>query len=193
MSWQNIPGWTDGHLEATYARAVSQASSHAPSCFLEVGTAFGRSAGLMATLIAESGKAIEMHCVDDWLIQEWKEPEMTERIKVAGGFFEAFSRCILEELTAEQRAHLRLHRKDSVAAAATFEDGSLDFCFIDGWHDEANVRRDLEAWLPKMKPDRMIAGHDYGGYPGVEIAVRAVLGARGIGFQVDGTCWWATT
>ena len=172
---------------------MEQASAHVPSVFVEVGTAFGRSAGIMASLIVESGKPIKMHCVDDWVVQTWKEPELTERIAKAGNFFAAFHRCLSDELTEEQRAALVIHCKDSVEASKAFETGSIDFCFIDGWHDEANVRRDIEAWLPKMKLGRVMAGHDFGGWPGVELAVRAAFGPRGIPFKVDGTCWSVAT
>jgi hypothetical protein len=39
-------------------------------------------------------------------------------------------------------------------------DGSLSFCFIDAAHDYESVKRDLEAWGPKVRADGILAGHD---------------------------------
>jgi hypothetical protein len=37
----------------------------------------------------------------------------------------------------------------------------LDFCFIDAAHDFESVLADLRAWAPRMKPDAVLAGHDW--------------------------------
>lgn len=62
---------------------------------------------------------------------------------------------------------------DSVESAKRFDDETFDLVFIDADHTEAAVRRDLAAWVPKVKPGGLISGHDYGSrrYPGVTVAV----------------------
>lgn len=55
----------------------------------------------------------------------------------------------------------RIIRKDSVIAAGDFEDQSLDFVFIDADHNYEAVKKDIEAWLPKVKDGGIISGHDY--------------------------------
>jgi predicted O-methyltransferase YrrM len=52
-------------------------------------------------------------------------------------------------------------RQFSVEAAKGFDDGSLDFVYIDGAHDFSNVVNDLAAWTPKVKKGGLICGHDY--------------------------------
>lgn len=52
-------------------------------------------------------------------------------------------------------------RMTSLEAAAHVEDGSFDFVYIDAAHDTESVRRDLEAWLPKVRAGGILAGHDY--------------------------------
>lgn len=42
-------------------------------------------------------------------------------------------------------------------------DESIDFLFIDGDHRYSQVKKDLDNWLPKMKPNGIICGHDYNG------------------------------
>jgi predicted O-methyltransferase YrrM len=50
---------------------------------------------------------------------------------------------------------------DSHLAAGQFEDKSLDFVFIDADHRYEYTKRDILAWLPKIKNGGIIAGHDY--------------------------------
>ena len=52
-------------------------------------------------------------------------------------------------------------RMDSVKASEAFSDGSLDFVFLDADHSYKGVKRDIEAWLPKVKPGGLLCGHDY--------------------------------
>jgi len=63
---------------------------------------------------------------------------------------------------------------DMSAAARLIPDESLDFVFIDGDHTYDGCRRDIEVWLPKIKPAGWITGHDYL-WPGVNEAVKKHL------------------
>ena len=42
-----------------------------------------------------------------------------------------------------------------------FQDNSLDYIYIDGNHDYAHVKQDLELWWPKLKQGGLMSGHDY--------------------------------
>jgi predicted O-methyltransferase YrrM len=65
-----------------------------------------------------------------------------------------------------------IHACDSVEAAATYADRSLDFVFIDGLHDYRSIARDLDAWTPKVRKGGVLAGHDFTlEFPGVIQAV----------------------
>jgi hypothetical protein len=45
--------------------------------------------------------------------------------------------------------------------APKFEDGSLDFIYIDASHRYSGVSYDLLAWWPKLRHGGVFAGHDY--------------------------------
>ena len=53
-------------------------------------------------------------------------------------------------------------RQNSEAALADFEDGSLDYVYIDGNHLYEFVKKDLELSLRKVKSGGYITGDDYG-------------------------------
>jgi predicted O-methyltransferase YrrM len=59
-----------------------------------------------------------------------------------------------------------------------FEDNSIDFLYIDANHNYLSVKSDLELYIPKLKGNCVIAGHDYCDikWPGVIQAVNEVLG-----------------
>jgi hypothetical protein len=77
----------------------------------------------------------------------------------------------------------------SVQAADLFEDGTLDFVFLDADHEYEAVRRDLEAWFPKVKRRGVLGGHDYlhANFPGVRRAADEFFGEQELPLQIHGT------
>lgn len=67
----------------------------------------------------------------------------------------------------------------------------VDMTFVDGNHDEAQVRADITGWLPKTR--RLICGHDYcnenGGYPDVAKVVDETFGKR-VRVAPDTSIWY---
>lgn len=50
---------------------------------------------------------------------------------------------------------------DSVKCASKMGTQSFDFVFLDADHSYRGVMRDLDAWMPKVKPGGWLCGHDY--------------------------------
>jgi predicted O-methyltransferase YrrM len=67
-------------------------------------------------------------------------------------------------------------RGQSLAAAATFADGSIDWLFVDADHTYESVRADIAGWAPKVRPGGLFSGHDFGAWPGVTQAVLEAFG-----------------
>lgn len=72
-------------------------------------------------------------------------------------------------------------------AAEYFEDGSVDCLFIDAGHSYEAVKKDIDCWLPKMKPNGIMAGHDYTAWIGVNQAVQEKFGTP---HKVENDCWF---
>ncbi|HEX8077747.1 MAG TPA: class I SAM-dependent methyltransferase, partial [Chthoniobacterales bacterium] len=53
-----------------------------------------------------------------------------------------------------------LQRASFDEAVGQFDDNSIDLLHLDGLHTETAVRRDLEAWLPKLRPGGVLLLHD---------------------------------
>jgi hypothetical protein len=69
--------------------------------------------------------------------------------------------------------------------ANEIEDGSLDFVYIDGDHQYESCKNDIKIWLPKIKSNGIIAGHDYlpACFMGVVNAVNETFGQPDLTFE----------
>lgn len=152
------------------------------SRFVEIGCWKGRSASFMATEIHNQGKQIELTCIDTW-----RGSEDHQQIDGIDRLYETF--CTN---TQHLSGLFKAVRMDSVTAASTFTDESLDFIFIDAAHDYDSVVRDIYAWWPKLKKGGVIAGDDYyEEFPdrcGVYYAVKRIFNY----FEVQDTAWIVT-
>jgi len=85
-------------------------------------------------------------------------------------------------------------RLPSVEAAKLVPDESLDFVFIDADHSYEGCSSDIQAWLPKLKADGILAGHDYDNseYPkwGVKHAVDEFCNATGYPVELGDNFTW---
>ena len=69
---------------------------------------------------------------------------------------------------------------DSVKLASIMADQSFDVVYIDAGHEYADLKRDIPAWLPKVRPGGLLCGHDYVDRPacgfGIIQAVNEIFG-----------------
>lgn len=190
QTWRDIPGFFN--FQDVYELAIVEAQPG--DTLVEVGTFLGKSAAYMQTSIECSKKPINFLCVDQWFwdsedAEWWKmldacPPDPWPCPELEGmTLFKAF----LAATTLAKRP-LRWLRSPSVDAAEMFKDRSLSFVFIDANHNYGPVKSDIAAWLPKIRPGGIIAGHDYhaADWPGVTQAVDEAFGDR---VQQMGTSW----
>jgi predicted O-methyltransferase YrrM len=152
-----IPGWYD--YASVYTQAVRVYGNGAK--FVECGGYCGRSSCHMATLIRTSGKKISLDVIDTF-----GDASFSARPETFRHFAEV---CGVDDL-------INLRIMDQLEAVKTYETGSLDFVFLDSDHSYEGTRDAIMAFLPKLKPDGTLAGHDYNvDYPGVIQAVDELL------------------
>lgn len=167
--YEGIQGWFN--FRDVYDDAIRDAADGAR--FVEVGAWKGRSTAYLAVEIINSGKKISLHVVDHWRGSH-ERAHLSDPEVINGTLFRTFLRNL-----APVADCIEIMRSDSAAAADSFEDGSVDFLCLDGAHDYDSVKRDLTAWLPKMKPAGTIAGDDWN-WSGVRRAVNETFWPPGI-------------
>ena len=186
---KDVPGWFD--FENIYDFAIDNSKNG--DTLVEVGSFLGKSACYMMEKIGSSGKELRFYCVDLFTIttdegdgaMPWGENAKTWQ--AANGGVDALYLAFLKNISNNTPSNLTGHfREDSSGSAAHFEDNSVHFCFIDASHLYGNVKKDLNAWYPKIKPGGFLAGHDFGdGTNGVGIAVKEFCAERNLEFRND--------
>jgi hypothetical protein len=139
--------------------------------FVEVGVWKGRSISYLAVEVINTNKNQKIYAVDTWAGSEEHtdpnnpnyNPELTQDPDWLYNLY-------LQNIEPVKNIITSI-RKPSLEAVNNFEDGSLDFVFIDAAHDYDNVKADILAWLPKVKKTGILAGHDYWPNDPVKIAV----------------------
>lgn len=178
QSYLDIEGWFG--FEGFYDSIVRDAKAGA--VFVEVGCWKGLSTVYLGMAIEASGKPIILHCVDTFTGSPGEQFHQ-DRVRESGGSVFPIFRENLKRFAVKADVHIT----DSLSASNLFGDGKVDFVFIDADHEEASVAADIIAWLPKIKPGGILAGHDYhGDWPGVPAAVDKLLPGR---FLMEGNVW----
>jgi dTDP-4-dehydrorhamnose reductase len=132
-----------------YSSVVERFSSGAK--FVEIGSWKGKSSAYMAIEIANSDKDIDFCCVDTW-----QGGEEHQNFDCLSSLYETF----INNMKPVEN-YYRYLKMTSLEAVEQFEDNSLDFVFIDASHEYEDVKADILAWIRKVKPGGILAGHDY--------------------------------
>lgn len=173
MTYEQIPGWFD--FGPLYDEMVARARPDA--VFVEVGAYLGRSTAYLATRLLRAGKRVRLFVVDlwdGWFYDDYRQQTpMPESADVYWHFLHNMQACGVCHCLCPIKL-------PSERAAALFADASVDFVYLDGDHGGAAVRRDLEAWFPKIRPGGVLAGHDYlnKDFPGVRESADAFFAEK---------------
>jgi predicted O-methyltransferase YrrM len=132
-----IPTWTERASLAYCAEVASRASY-----MVELGTYLGASALVMLN----ANPRLHLWCVDIFTAFAFNE-------QVAAHFLEY-------EI---QQGRCELIKGDSLRAAEMLQHmrGRLDAVWVDDGHATEDVKRDIRAFLPLLKPGGILFGHDF--------------------------------
>ena len=160
--YKEIQNWFN--YERVFDIAINRAEDGAK--FVEIGVWKGGSTAYMGVEIYNSGKKIEYDAIDTF--------EGSKEHGVVNGLYEEALNNLKPIIDLKIVNVIKSH---SLEAVDKYEDESLDFCFVDGSHEYEDVKKDILAYLPKVKKGGILAGHDYDKiWDGVIRAVDEILG-----------------
>ncbi len=120
-----------------------------PGMVVELGTHTGVSYAAFCKAVATLRLPAQCVAVDTWK----GDPQ-------AGLYGESVFQDLAAWHDARHAGFSRLLRAEFDAARRLFGPGSIDLLHIDGLHDEASVRHDLETWLPTLSARGVVLMHD---------------------------------
>jgi hypothetical protein len=122
-------------------------------------------------IFVESGKVRRLYAVDPWAF-DIHDPKLGLEL-----FSGADVEAAFDVLALAYPQQIFKIKAASPQVASCFHDGELDAVYIDADHSYAACAADIAAWTPKVKPDGIVAGHDYStDWPGVIRAVNEAFG-----------------
>lgn len=117
----------------------------------KIGVEIGVYRGVFSAHLLENVSGLKMYGVDPWV--PYKGFHSCKQHKIDTIYEDAMNR--MKGLDCE------IIRKKSIDAVNDFEDGSVDFVYIDGNHDFWHVATDIALWVPKVRDGGVVSGHDY--------------------------------
>lgn len=153
-------------------------------CCAEIGVLHG---DFSAEILARN--PFDLYLVDPWLKQDYFDFNMLTR---NADEFNELHVGVVNRFKENQHVHVM--RMFSHEGAREIN-RQFDFVYIDARHDFSNVLSDLFLWTPKMKPDGVIALHDYGNstFYGVEQAVDKYCEITGYEIVFETSEQWFTS
>ncbi len=152
--------------------------------FVEVGVYLGENAA---------------HVIDNlqiektWLIDTWGENGffVSEMVTLEDGnrIYKEVQELFKPEISQGKVEILRMDNREAAAQLPN----DLDLVYIDANHAYEEVKKDMEAWYPKVRKGGILSGDDYHYYDGVVAAVDEFVREHpGINLQVgqSKTQWW---
>ncbi len=154
------PGVTPLDQVGDADRATLRALVRDKKTVVEVGTFLGGSAEALLEGMPDDG---HLTCIDTFEGTSGSPTDLNNmRSRDTGQAFD--QEFILSYLSGRlQPYHDRVEIivGESLEMVRDFEPASVDLVFLDGAHDYENILADIRAWLPIVKPDGILCGHDY--------------------------------
>lgn len=118
----------------------------------KVGAEIGVYKGAFTKLFAEEG--FKIYAIDPWMAFSGQGRTLNRKDR-QNFLFEHTSRLL------KPYSNALIIRQTSMDALQYFDDGSLDFVYIDGDHDFRHIAEDIFEWSKKVRKGGMVSGHDY--------------------------------
>jgi hypothetical protein len=188
---QSVPDPTRGKTrliwESTYEWTSNFFNEHPE---LKVGAEVGIAGGQHIKTLMENTKIEKIYGVDPFITDSWDMHGFFNVDEDYGGFDGLYGE--VKQLLSQFGDRVELVRKKSTEAAQDFEDGSLDFVFIDAIHDYENCYNDINYWHHRVRKGGYVMGHDWehSNFPGVQQAVVEHYGNSVQGVPAPAHVWY---
>lgn len=176
--FENIEGWfTFPKLYKKFADTVQSGGKIA-----EIGVWKGKSICYLGVLIKNSKKDIKIYAIDTWQKMESEKYHNDDHFK-NDELYNNFLKNIepITDIVIPKRG-------TSLEICKQFPDNYFDAVFIDACHDYDCIKEDILNWLPKVKQNGILAGHD-AWFPGVSKATKELLQPK-YKLNIDEESWW---
>jgi predicted O-methyltransferase YrrM len=174
-----IEGWFN--MEAQYLELLN--ATPEGGVFVELGCYKGKSTSFIGVEIHKQKRDINFFAIDSF--QGATNSTDANEIKAYEGISEIEESYTYNVSLIGNKIKTIVSLTDE--AAKYFNDEEIDVIFLDAGHSYEAVKKDIEAWLPKMKPNGIMAGHDYTAWEGVNKAVTEIFGTP---HKVENDCWF---
>jgi predicted O-methyltransferase YrrM len=171
---------TEGWMKTAVLEWLAEKASKLRT-IAEIGSWIGRSTTAMADNMEGSGLIL---AVDTWSGSEEHESFLAD--KPPDFVYGIFCKNLKKYMDSGRVCPVHL---PSVEAARVFQAigyAGFDMVFMDAAHDYENVKADIQAWKPLVKPGGLLCGHDWG-HPPIVQAVGELLGTP----KTSSTIWYA--
>ena len=122
-----------------------------------VGVELGVKAGDFALVTLRAWKSSEEY----WLVDLWAPQEnYKDEANVDQRGHNAFHAKTMQKMKPFM-SKVKVCRDYTTSCLKNFEDGSLDYVFVDARHDYKGALEDMENYWPKLRCGGILAGHDY--------------------------------
>ena len=124
------------------------------------GAEIGVMAGEMSEYLLMQPNVNEYWCIDIWKYDQDYANTSRNITRFSAQYHKKNFTTFLK-MAANYPRNLRIFTGTSDEAIKIIPDNYLDFVFIDGNHSYKYIKKDIMIWLPKIKLDGFISGHDY--------------------------------
>lgn len=175
--YQNIEGWMDiNKVDPLWSYMIDDYSKTKLN-IAEIGVFKGRGTALINVFLINKNVEYDYYAIDHFkgsldffqtLPNEHREG--IDYYPIAYNNLKTF---------LENNNNVKLIKNESIEESKNYSNGFFDIVYLDGSHDYDSVKKDISAWIPKIKLGGFICGDDYSvGWPGVKNCVDEFFGER---------------
>lgn len=152
---------------------------------LKIGVELGVAAGRHSEYILNNTSVEKLWSIDRWIHVEGYDDPMNLPQKDHDDLY----LYVCEKLKKFEERSVIL-RCDTTEASKNFLDKTLDFVYVDADHSYEGCKKDLIAWIPKIRIGGYITGHDLN-WPSVLKAISEILPQFGMSevISIGEACW----